>query len=479
MISILSSKPVTYVAAAGDLRQRAALALLAALCCGCVHYQPAPLAPAASASSFASRRLDDGQLLESVRQRLPQAEWPPASWDRAQLLAVALALNPELAVARAQAREVGAHEVTASLWPNPDLLLESEYAIHDTHPWLYGLALDWRVRSPGRRELALAAARLDTGRAQLELIEAAWSVRRELAGVLSETERTQRRAQLLDQLRDAQQALLGAERRRVEAGEDPPAELVTAERALIDIEQRQLEEHEHAARARADLARALGVPPEALAGIQTRWAEWGEPPLLAEAELGTRREQALLSRTDLLALIKDYARAEAQLHLAVKRQYPELVLEPGYYWDHGIAKFPFNVGFTLPFDRNRGEIAEARAARDLAAERMLALQARIHGEIAAAVRAESIARDNVEAARRQLEAAQRQMRQVELGVRLGALDTLDRSGAQIVALQAELALLDLRSELQAARNALEDGLRAPLSGPELALAASISAGASS
>jgi outer membrane protein TolC len=126
-------------------------------------------------------------------------------------------------------------------------------------------------------------------------------------------------------------------------------------------------------------------------------------------------------------------------------------------------------------DRNRGEIAEARAARDLAAVRMLALQAHIYGDIAAAARAESIAQDNVTAARRQLEAAQHQVGQVELGVRLGALDALERSGAELIALRAELELLDLESELQAARDALEDVLRTPLSGPELALAASLSA----
>ena len=55
----------------------------------------------------------------------------------------------------------------------------------------------------------------------------------------------------------------------------------------------------------------------------------------------------------------------------------QLTLGPGYYWDHGIAKFPLDVGFTLPVNRNKGEIAEARAARELAGKRMLALQADI------------------------------------------------------------------------------------------------------
>jgi hypothetical protein len=67
------------------------------------------------------------------------------------------------------------------------------------------------------------------------------------------------------------------------------------------------------------------------------------------------------------------------------RQYPQFQLSPGYYWDHGIAKFPFDVGFTLPlFNRSEGEIAEARAAREVAGQRMLAV-----GEIIGASRLRS------------------------------------------------------------------------------------------
>jgi len=54
---------------------------------------------------------------------------------------------------------------------------------------------------------------------------------------------------------------------------------------------------------------------------------------------------------------------------------------------------------------------------------------------------------------------------------LGATDLLEQLGAQIIATQAELEVLQMRAQLQAARNNLEDVLRTPLSGPELALGA--------
>ena len=203
------------------------------------------------------------------------------------------------------------------------------------------------------------------------------------------------------------------------------------------------------------------------------WPDWGDPPPANENTQREAREQALLARADLGAAIGEYAAAESKLRLSVARQYPEFELSPGYYWDHGIAKFPFNLGFTLPVNRNRGEIAEALADREMAGQRMLALQTEIYGEIVAAERAEHIARASADAAERQLDAARRQKRTADLGFEVGAADLESQVGADILAMRAELELLQMRAQLQASRNGLEDVLRTPLSGPELALGQSM------
>ena len=203
------------------------------------------------------------------------------------------------------------------------------------------------------------------------------------------------------------------------------------------------------------------------------WPDWGEPPPVDDDTRRETREQALLSRADLGQAIVAYAAGEARLQQAIARQYPQFVLSPGYYWDHGIAKFPLDVGFTLPLNRNQGEIAEARAGREVAGQRMLALQSDIYGEIIAAERAERIARTSTDAAQRQLEAARRQKQTADLGVALGAADVQDQVAAEIFATRAELELVQMRAQLQDSRNNLEDVLHAPLSGPELALAKSM------
>jgi CRISPR system Cascade subunit CasA len=439
----------------------------------CVHYQSAPLAPETSVAKFASLRLDDQELRDRVSHFLPRvaAEWPPREWDRATLLAIALAQNPALAAVRAEIRTTLAHEITAAQLPNPGFTLESEYARNDAHPWLYGVGFDWLLRSPSRRRLEIELARLDTHDARLRIMEAVWSTRRALVAALSDAQGARARLALLDRLAAAEDQLVVIEERRIQAGEDPPSELVSSQRSRIEIEQQQSEQRAQAQASQAAIARALGVPFQALDGVMLSWADWGEPAPISDAALGNHREQALLTRADLRIAIGEYTAAETKLHLAVARQYPEVTLEPGYYWDHGIAKFPLDVGFELPLNGNRGEIAEARAARELAGQRMLALQADIYNEIFAAGRAEALARADISVAERQCRAARTQLQQIALGVRLGASDSLQQTAAEVIVMRAELELLEMRARLQTARNELEDVLHTPLSGPELEIGA--------
>jgi cobalt-zinc-cadmium efflux system outer membrane protein len=444
---------------------------------GCVQYHAAPLKPERGADEFAARRLADVQLRDELVRLLPQASsssWPPREWDRAELLAVALTQNPQLAVARAQIKEALSQEITAAQAPNPDLILQSEYARHDPHPWLYGISLNWLLRSSERRRLDIEIAEFDTGNARLQLMDQAWTVRSALAAALSDWESGRRSLSLLARLAAAQDRLLALEKQRVQAGEDAPIELLTTQQARLQIERQEAELREGVDAAQTAAAKALGLPPQALDGVAFIWPDWGEPPPVDEDTRRETREQALLSRADLGQAMVAYAAAEARLQRSIARQYPQFVLSPGYYWDHGIAKFPFDVGFTLPLNRNKGEIAEARAGRELAGQRMLALQADIYGAIVAAERAEHIARASTDAAERQLEAARRQKQTADLGVSLGAADVQEQVVAEILAMRAELEVIQMRAQLQNSRNNLEDVLHAPLSGPELALAKSMS-----
>ena len=435
----------------------------------CASYQPAPIDLAAGAQSFSARRLDAPDVRDRIDALLPAAP-ATSNWDRARLLAAALVLNPKVAVARAQVEAALAHEITAAQRPNPELTLQSEYARHDPHPWLYGVGLDLLLQGSERRRIESDQARLEPSGARWELMEQAWALRRGVVAALSDREYARRRSELLDALAADQDRLVDLERRRVAGGEIGSADLLLATQARVDIELQRAQAHADATSAQSALAAALGIAPAALDGVAIEWRDWGDPPAATDADLGVARELALRARADLGAAVEAYAIAEDKLHAAVLRHYPQFHLAPGYYWDHGVAKFPFNVSFEAPlFNHNRGEIAEARAAREVAGRRMLSVQAEIIGAIDAAERAEAGARDNVAAAGRGLESARTQRRNAAAALRLGAIAANEDLAAQILSRRAELEVLQLRAQWQAARNALEDALHAPLSGPELQL----------
>jgi len=436
---------------------------------GCVHYQESPLAPPASAAAFAARRLDDPRLRLELQRVLARdlRNWPLDRWDRDELLAAALLRNPELATVQAQIDQALAHELAAARPTNPGVTLQSEYARQEARPWLYGIGLDLPLR-PTERSVAQRLARIESANSRWHYLEQTWAVRRDLTEALSGWEGVRRRLDLLDRLAADQERLQELEQRRIAAGEDAPAAIVPVETARLDIEQQHVQALIDLSTAQAAAARALGVAPAAVQGLSLNWPDWGEPPPL-DASDGRERERALLSRSDLAEAIGEYGLAETELKLAVSRQYPRIDVEPGYYWDHGIAKWPFDLGFTLPIDGNRGEIAEARAARELAGRRMLALQADIIGQISAAERAEGRLRDAAAVAELELQAARRDVAHHALALRLGDTGLEESLAADIVAIRAELELLRTRGQLQRARNQLEDALHMPLSGPELSL----------
>jgi cobalt-zinc-cadmium efflux system outer membrane protein len=456
---------------AGKHLRAFALAALVAVLAACATYTPAPIDTAQIVDAFAARRLDAPALQAAVQRVAPQAaeSWPLHEWDRATLLAVALAENGSLAVARAEIEAALAAEISAGEKPNSTLGLQSEYARSEPDHWLYGISFDFLLRRRG--DLDARLAKLGTSGANSQLMERTWSVRHALIGALSDRENARRRLDVLTRLANAQDRLVAFQQKRVDAGEDSPSDLNAALGTRIDIEQQQAQARADTVAAEAAVATALGVPPAALDGVAIAWPEWGDPPPCATDDLETAREQALLSRADLAVAINDYARAETKLERAVARQYPQIDLKPGYYWDHGIAKWPFDVDFSLPlFNRNRGEIAEATAAREVAAQRMLALQAGIYGEIEAGARAENVARENVEVAKRRDETMRQQVKHADVALGLGASDRMQRTSVEILALRATLEIVQAQAQNQAARNALEDALHAPLSGPELALA---------
>ncbi len=168
---------------------------------------------------------------------------------------------------------------------------------------------------------------------------------------------------------------------------------------------------------------------------------------------------------DILSALAQYAASQSTLQLAIAGQYPDIHLGPGYEYDQGDDKWSLGLSVSLPADRNRGPIAEARARREEAAARFNALQASVLGQIDLAVAAYRAASQKQADASAMLTDLTRQENVAESMLQAGAI-----SGSELAALQLQLSVsalarLDALQQAQQAVGQLEDAVQSPLGLP--------------
>lgn len=457
----------------GRLRALGAAALV--VLAGCAHYQAKPIDPAATAAQWQARRLDDPALAARLAPLLQPAQlaWPPARYGRGELLLAALALNPDLAEARAHLAEADAAVRTAKALPNPSVNLALERYAQDqagSSPWLWGVSTNWLIDTLVRRRLRTDLADAGVRAARLDYAEKVWEVRRTLRTALADVLLGEHQRALADEAVSKATALQAAQEKRRALGEAMPADVLQVALLLAQARDAAASAAQRVADARARLARAVGVPAHALDGVALAWDDLESPPPPPAAKLDELTTQARLSRPDLERALVDYATRETELRQQVRMQYPQISIGPGYTYDHGVRKLQFNLGTTLPlFDQNQGPIAEAEARREAAGRHIEAVQASIDSEIDGAAAKFAAARAALDAAAHGRAAAERLQRQTATGYAHGEDDRLAVLNAELATVTAAQAQLTAADQAQQALGALEDAVRTPLEGNEAEL----------
>lgn len=424
---------------------KSALAAIALLLCSCAHYAPRPVSAEANAATLTARTLDAPQVRALVE---PAAgAWPPQQWTPDLLARAAVALHPDLDVARAQSSAARAALRTAEERPNPSASLGIEHK-NESQPWTTTVSLDLPIETAGKR-----GARMDEARA-LSIAAAAdveQSIRdvhtralaaafdlgaaRELARVRGDEVR----------LRDEIVSML---ERRLAVGEAARPDVARvradarASRLALTDEQTRVAERE------AALAAAIGIPRDALPPIA--WP--ATPPVPAQAS----RQRALTERPDILAALARYDAAEAALRLEIRRQYPDVHLGPGLGWDQGAFKWILGATAELPvFNRHEGPIAEAEARREVAGAQLIALQSQILGDLDSALASESGARERWAASEREAEQVRALVTSARRQFEAGEIDRLAMRTQELELALAEAEQWNAWLAVQRARVAVE------------------------
>ena len=420
------------------------VALAAVSLAACVHYTPAPLQLDRFPAELDARRLE--------------AKPPGTAWSGADLLAAALTQNPQVAEAKAKYLTAAAAARTAKLAPPLTLTLTAEYA--SEHPrWGYGAAADVPIDAGARRSARMSAADLQALQAWYDYAEAAWAVRTALEKARIDLESAEASIPLADRAVSLRRDRLQRLEQRVAAGEDDRVLALTAQTELAAAERKRADLQGRRQQSKVDLAKALGVGPTAVNDLTL--APMREAPPLDG--LATWRRDAALTRRDVLRALADYDLAESALRLEVAKQYPEVRIGPGYFYDHGVGKLPFTLSLALPtYDLNRRAIEQAEAARVAAGKSLETVQANVLGTVDTASAALATARANVDrVSQRALPAARRTAEGTARSVKAGAADRTEDLAAQAAEADAELDLLDARRTAATTTADLEDALRRP------------------
>jgi CRISPR system Cascade subunit CasA len=278
-------------------------------------------------------------------------------------------------------------------------------------------------------------------------------------------------ASFSSQLADLRERQVAAMERRLASGEIARVEAERIRSEGANVMRRRRDADASATQASQSPAAAIGVPVEALAGITPVWPDFDAPPDPALAASADARRQAILSRADLLHALADYQSSEATLRGEVAKQYPQITVSPGYTWERGLVKLPVSLGLILPpLDANRRAIATAEASRVEAGRKLDVVVLNAAAAVdAALVEARAARAALAEVRTRERPLAERLAAAAARGLAAGSTDRAEWAAAQAGAVEAALAELDALARVHAADAALEDALRQPVAGPELAI----------
>jgi len=440
---------------------------LSLLLISCAQFQDRPLKPDESVISIESRTLSSEKLKAFIETVVgPQTTWPSKIWDIDQLTLAAIYYHPDLALARAQADTAEAANITAAQRPNPSITVTPTWIRNlatAAVPWIAASAISIPIETAGKRDFRINKADHLTDAARLRIRDAAWLVRGRLRLAMLEVFAAQEAERLLQQQVSIQKAMSERLEQQLSAGEMSRLEVMRSHLALNQLQLNVSGARKRVAESRVMLASAIGVPVDALTGIDLDFTNLAKPSVLVSLPLQNLKEIALRERSDVLAALADYDAAQSALQLEIANQYPNIQANPGYAWEMGEHRWALGATMQLPvLHQNQGPIAEAEAKRHELAARFEALQLRILGDVDRAQAGLQAVLTKWIDAEQQKQLQQENMNSAQALFNAGETDRLALLGTELENAVAERARLDVLVETQQALNALEDTLRYPI-----------------
>jgi outer membrane protein, heavy metal efflux system len=446
----------------------------------CASYKPAPISPAQNAEAIQARSLADPRLRTFIAAAGASDGRPDAAdtmhsdddWDLTTLTLAALYYHPNLDLARTQFAEARARVTTAQQVPNPSLSFEElsyRPSVSGSSAWTIAPVINFLIETFGKRGHRTREAQALMGAAHADLMTVSWEVRAGVRDALINLWAAQHRLALTQQRLDLQEQLVSLLERRFAVGAASALD-VTRERTNRNQVSLALRDGERqVVLARTALAEAIGIPLAALDNVKLSFAALEQPEQpAADVGSGELRRTALINRSDVQALLAQYAAAESALALQIANQYPNVTLSAGYGYDTGQHKYMLFPAADLPvFNQNQGPIGEALARRDAVAARFTGLQTQVIDAVDGASAEYQAATRTLASADALLADEQDRERRTSRWFQAGEADRPTLLAAQLERIVAEQSRFDALVQQRQVLGAVEDALQHPFYGPAM------------
>lgn len=297
------------------------------------------------------------------------AEWRQVSFkicektnpmSLAKLHEIGLLLNPELNHARLTYARSSAVAEFAGLWDDPSISAEvRQIREEDVTNRGIGMGLTLPVTGlPGLAEkiaecykqadyLTMQAkeraylVQLDSLRYQVMTTHAKMHLMQDRVKQMTEEQQSAQRMHELGEMEFADFQVIC---RRLNDGQ----------KELQELEQLHLAQH-------LEMLKQLGLHPD-MRNVEME----GHLPKSMPAAVAAPYQEQLLNHPSLKAAMAAHDTSEAELQREIRKQYPELAVNPGFEHDGGNSKVGIGIGINLPlWNRNQEGIAAATAERDI------------------------------------------------------------------------------------------------------------------
>lgn len=443
---------------AGALPVLAIVALLS----GCATYHALPLAKGPDlAPSLSSLRVPgkgagaDGSAAFNAGDGLSLTE------------AVELAVfnNPNLRAERAGRGLARAQLLQAGLLPDPQISTSLDHPT-DNGPGLvdaYGIGINMDLQALLTHGAAKSAAQAGEKQVDLQVLWREWQV-------AEQTRQVYLRCRMLDRLEKLYrthlndlQSLYDADRDALARGDITVTQSDADLAVLTDLRGKLGDLEKQRNQSRHDLNALLGLRPDAAVPLR------GDASVAAISEQQMKQALATLPkrRPDLLALRAGYRSQEQKVREEILKQFPNITFGVNRARDTSdVHTLGFSLGFSLPlFNRNRGNIAVARATREQLHQQY---QARLDDAQSKADRLFQESRlieKQVRQTARGLPALQKAADGARQAVRDGDLSIATYSQLRDRAFTEQVNLIRYRGDLRQARLSLSTLLALPFAAP--------------